>query len=341
MSLTIPATKPGGGALTGNDRFLDGDLIRVFFNLQAGLVNPAKSGSAGSIAASTAGKVSTSVQPIDGNISTALSFTRTISLGGMTSQAEGGAVAVTVGGFTPGLTVILSGAVSGSAIVGEDSKAVIPGTKNGTGGTVTATDTSGGAATSGIISVSPSLSVTGTAKAPKPTVMLSASEAEVGEVIDVEAAGFPPSSGLSVLTIGGVDVRSGVVTSDTEGGLTTSFIVPGVTGSNIVTVTIGAETASAPITVLAAKAPSAAATDPETIFADVIANNDNLIRVWRFDDVTQGWEFYDPRPAFEAANSLASSVAGDTLWVNVTTEQAFQGATLFPGWNLIFLNAIQ
>ncbi len=159
---------------------------------------------------------------------------------------------MTVGGFNPGLTVNLSGAVSGSAIVGDDSKAVISGTMRGTGGTVTATDTSGGTATSGTISVSASLFVTETAKAP-----------------------------------------------------------------------------------------AAAATDPKTIFADVIANDDNLVRVWRFDNATQRWEFYDPRPAFEAANNLTAAGAGDIVWVNVNAEQAFQGGTLFPGWNLISLNAIQ
>ena len=248
---------------------------------------------------------------------------------------------MTVGGFTPGLTVSLSGAVSGFGIVGDDSKAVISGTMNGTGGTVTATDTSGGTATSGAISVQPSLFVTGTTDAPNPTVTLSASEAEVGAVIDIVAAGFPPGSTLSVLTIGGADVRSGVVTSDTAGGLTTSFIVPDVAGSNSVTVTIGTETVSTSFTVLAAKTPAAAATDPETIFADVIANDDNLIRIWRFDNATRVWEFYDPRPAFQAANTLVKSGAGDIIWVNVAAEQAFQGGTLFPGWNLITLNSIR
>ena len=73
---------------------------------------------------------------------------------------------MTVGGFDPGLTVSLSGAVSGFSIVGDDGQAVISGTMLGADDTVTATDTSGGAATSGIISVSPSLSVTGTPKSP-------------------------------------------------------------------------------------------------------------------------------------------------------------------------------
>ena len=78
-------------------------------------------------------------------------------------------------------------------------------------------------------------------------------------------------------------------------------------------------------------------TAPQTIFADVIANEDNLVRVWRFSNADQSWNFYDPRPAFESANTLEKSGAGDIVWVNVTAEQAFQGGTLFPGWNLISL----
>ena len=82
---------------------------------------------------------------------------------------------------------------------------------------------------------------------PKPTVILSVSEANIGDVVLVAGYGFAPYSGLSALSIGGADVRSGVVTSDSEGMAMTSFIVPGVTGSNIVTVTIGANTASTSI----------------------------------------------------------------------------------------------
>jgi hypothetical protein len=177
-----------------------------------------------------------------------------------------------------------------------------------------------------------------TMKIPKPTIELSVSEANIGDVVDVTAAGFAPSSGLSVLSIGGADVRSGVVTSDTEGGLTTSFIVPGVTGSNIVTVTIGADSVSTSISVLVASTTAAATTAPADIFADVIANDDNLVRVWRFSNADQTWEFYDPRAAFASANTLEKSGAGDIVWVNVIAEEAFQSTTLYTGWNLISLD---
>ncbi|MCI0812088.1 MAG: hypothetical protein J4O10_11115, partial [Chloroflexi bacterium] len=200
-------------------------------------------------------------------------------------------------------------------------------------GPKTVTFTAADASTFGNTATAQTLSV------PKPKITLSSSEANIGDVVDVEATGFPPSSGLSTLTIGGADVRSGVVTTNTQGSLSTSFIVPGVTGSNIVTVIIGSETVSTSISVLAASGTAAAATTaPAEIFADVIANDDNLVRVWRFSNATQTWEFYDPRPAFEQANTLEKSGAGDIVWVNVTSEQAFQSTTLFPGWNLISLD---
>jgi hypothetical protein len=96
--------------------------------------------------------------------------------------------------------------------------------------------------------------------------------------------------------------------------------------------------ASATFTATAAKATPAASTDQtETVFADVIANDDNLVRVWRFSNADQSWSFFDPRPAFAAANTLAKTGAGDIVWVNVNTEESFQSGTLFPGWNLISL----
>ena len=70
----------------------------------------------------------------------------------------------------------------------------------------------------------------------------------------------------------------------------------------------------------------------------IISNDDNLVRVWRFSNADQSWSFYDPRPAFASANTLAKTGAGDIVWVNVTAEQTFQSGTLFPGWNLISLD---
>jgi hypothetical protein len=263
---------------------------------------------------------------------------------GLTSASMGQSVPVTGAGWVPNSSVTITLAAAGGDVatkvaVSDGSGAIdttidIPSTVGV--GPQTVTFTAADASTFDNTAVAQTLSI------PKPTVTLSASEANIGDVVDVTAAGFPPLSGLSVLTIGGADVRSGVVTSDSEGGLTTSFIVPGITGSNIVTVTIGAEPVSTSISVLAAAGTAAAATTaPAEIFADLIANGDNLVRVWRFSNSSQAWDFYDPRPAFAGANTLEKSGAGDIVWVNVTDDQDFnhaQGETLISGWNLIVLN---
>jgi hypothetical protein len=73
------------------------------------------------------------------------------------------------------------------------------------------------------------------------------------------------------------------------------------------------------------------------VFAEVIANNNNLVRVWRYDNATQRWVFYDPRPAFAPVNNLVNISGREIVWVNVKVQQAFQGQTLYPGWNLISL----
>jgi hypothetical protein len=264
----------------------------------------------------------------------------TVSLGLATANI-GQNVPVTGAGWLPNTSVTVtlksgSTAVATSVVVsdgsgGIDTTVLVPSTVY-SGSSVTLN-----------VSAADSKSNTGSAKTllsiPGPKISLSASEANVGDVVDVTASGFSPLSALSVLTIGGADVRTGVVTTDSQGGLVTSFTVPGIIGSNIVTVAIGGVSKSTSISVVAAAAtPAAATTTLADIFADVIANSDNLVRVWRFSNADQSWEFYDPRPAFESANTLEKSGTGDIVWVNVTSEQAFQSTTLFPGWNLISLD---
>jgi len=158
----------------------------------------------------------------------------------------------------------------------------------------------------------------------------------------ITGTGFNSLGTVSALTIGSASaIPSPAPRAGRDGALEATVIVPLLNpGAYTVTMVNGTGfSASATFTALATKAVAAASTDtPATIFADVIDNSDNLVRVWRFSNADQSWQFYDPRPAFEDANTLAKSGAGDIVWVNVTAEQDFQGATLFPGWNLISLN---
>jgi hypothetical protein len=187
--------------------------------------------------------------------------------------------------------------------------------------------------------------ITGTTtafSAPNPVITVSPAAASVEEVITISGTGFNSLGTVTTLDIGSASAlpnpapratRSGVIETD----ITVPLLNP---GTYTITMTNATGfSASTTFTAEAAKVVAASTADnTEVIFADVIANDDSLVRVWRFSNADQSWNFYDPRPAFASANTLVKTGAGDIVWVNVTAEQTFQGGTLFPGWNLISLN---
>jgi len=177
---------------------------------------------------------------------------------------------------------------------------------------------------------------------PNPSIVITPAAASVEETVSVVGTGFNSLGTVTVLSIGSASaLPSPAPRASRNGDITTDVIVPLLNaGSYTVTMTNGTGfSASTTFTASAAKVVAAStADDTATVFADVIANDDSLVRVWRFSNSDQSWNFYDPRPAFASANTLVKTGAGDIVWVNVTAEQSFQGGTLFPGWNLISLN---
>jgi hypothetical protein len=177
---------------------------------------------------------------------------------------------------------------------------------------------------------------------PNPSITITPAAASVEETVTVVGSGFNSLGTVTVLTIGSASaLPSPAPRASRNGDINADVIVPLLNaGSYTVTMTNGTGfSASTTFTASAAKVVAAStADDTATVFADVIANDDSLVRVWRFSNADQSWNFYDPRPAFASANTLAKTGAGDIVWVNVTAEQTFQGGTLFPGWNLISLN---
>ena len=183
-------------------------------------------------------------------------------------------------------------------------------------------------------------SKTVTHKIPESSITSDLSEAETGNSITITGAGFPAYATVGTMTIGGLDVRpTPAPSTDVDGGFTATVMVPGLTaGNHTVKVTASSVTGSVSLKVVATTAEVvAASTSTEDVFADSIAA-DNLVRVWKFSNADQSWSFYDPREAFADANTLANTVSGDIVWVNVTAEEAFQSTTLYPGWNLISLD---
>ena len=85
---------------------------------------------------------------------------------------------------------------------------------------------------------------------------------------------------------------------------------------------------------------------PET-FADIITRPSSevfkdlvdehlLKRVWRYDNPTRSWSFYDPVAPAELSD-LRFVSTGDIVWIQVTRETQLQDRILYEGWNLISL----
>ena len=176
---------------------------------------------------------------------------------------------------------------------------------------------------------------------PGASITISPAEAASGDTITVTGVDFPAFASTSQLDIGTIDARpTPSPSTDADGNFEVTVLVPGLTvGTQAVIVQIGSITANTSLTVVAETVVVASTTNPtETVFADVIASDDNLVRVWWFSNADQSWSFYDPRPAFAAANTYGDASSGDIVWVNVLTQQDFQDETLYPGWNLISLD---
>jgi hypothetical protein len=185
---------------------------------------------------------------------------------------------------------------------------------------------------------------TATHSVPGATITLDPATASPGSTVTVSGTGFPGFAALTTLNVGSVGaIPSPAPSTDSDGNLTAKVLVPQITlGTQAVTVTVGGAggtTATSSLTIVAAPVvPVVTTTATGTVFASVIAQADNLVRVWRYSNATQAWAFYDPRTAFAAANTLTTTSSADIVWVNVKAQQTFQGKTLFAGWNLISLN---
>ena len=185
---------------------------------------------------------------------------------------------------------------------------------------------------------------------PRAGITLDQESGPAGSIVKITGQGFKRYATVSQILFGTLDVRSGFgLSTDGVGGFESTFLVPGAnTGAQAVTVKVAETTASATFAVsadvvVAPTTPGAAPMAPADALAAVIANDNNLVRVWQFDASMQneapdfGWSLYDPRPLFADANTIEMVEGGEFYWINVQNEQtAMLGGTsrtLYAGWN--------
>ena len=180
------------------------------------------------------------------------------------------------------------------------------------------------------------------------TVAFNPTSGPEGTVVTLTGQGFKPYTTVNRIDFGALDFTAGAgLFTDEAGGFETTFMVPAThAGYHAVLVKVGETTASAPFTVTAdSMAPTSAPArmSPPSVLAPLIANDNNLVRVWQFDASRQaeapdfGWFLYDTREVFASANNLEIIEGGSFYWNNIREDhKAIMGGkerVLHSGWN--------
>ncbi|MDA0264091.1 MAG: hypothetical protein O3A93_04675 [Chloroflexi bacterium] len=181
---------------------------------------------------------------------------------------------------------------------------------------------------------------------PGALVTLSPMEGLPGSVVTVTGERFPAYTDVSSLRAGNTTVSgSSEPATDGNGRFQSFFAVPVFApGIHTVSATVGKVTAVRSFTVLEGPVVQQPLPTPQPAVGaslDLIdlVQNDNLVRVWAYDNDTQNWNFFDPRPAFASINTVKSMVPGNIYWLLVDRPQsALLNGRLVPlsgGWNLV------
>ena len=181
---------------------------------------------------------------------------------------------------------------------------------------------------------------------PEPTITLSPSTGVAGTAVTIIGKGFSPNIAVSTARTGGINVLgSPRLVTDDDGDFVKIFNMPVFPpGRQTVTVAVDGWAAKNVFTVVEGVAVTRALplASPSTKAADALASltqDENLIRVWTFDNGSKTWEFFDPRPAFSKANTINSMVSSQIYWIRLNRDQttSLNGTVmpLFKGWNLV------
>ncbi len=195
---------------------------------------------------------------------------------------------------------------------------------------------------------------TTTHSVPQPSITLSPASGMSGSTVTITGENFPAYSAVSDARVRKIPVlESTTQRTDKDGRFVYTIFVPlFAPGVQTISATVGEVTADAPFTVSleppAATLPSAVEIPQTVERAPAIApaqamepliQDENLVRVWNFDNETKTWTFFDPRPAFSDVNTLKNMVTGQVYWLRVNSVQlaVLNGnqVSLYQGWNLV------
>ena len=151
-------------------------------------------------------------------------------------------------------------------------------------------------------------------------------EGPPGSLFTVSGAGFRSFAVVQSIKLGGIGVLGNRnVNTNADGNFTaTSLQVPGLDpGRYALTVTVGSgsnETTAVGIFEVTIQQQDTSGKSPGVGLAPLL-DADNLVRVFYLRNTTKDWLFYDPRPAFAAANTLMELRDRQIYWLKVKRDQ--------------------
>ena len=155
---------------------------------------------------------------------------------------------------------------------------------------------------------------------PASTIVVTPGQAQPGDTITISATDMPVYTAADEVKIGGTEFKDPGANTDIDGNITIDgLLVPGLDpGTYSVLLDVNGTIAIGSLEVLAEDSAAGAGAELPGALEGL---DDNLVRVFHFNDVDKSWDFYDPRDEFAELNTLTTLVNGEPYWVLVSDDQ--------------------
>ena len=155
---------------------------------------------------------------------------------------------------------------------------------------------------------------------PAATVTVTPTSAQPGDMVNLSATDMPVYASADYVKIGGTVFNDPGANTDIDGNITIDdILVPGLDpGTYSVVINVDGTVAIGELEVLAEDSAAGAGAELPGALEGL---DDNLVRVFHFNDVDKSWDFFDPRDEFAELNTMTTLVNGEPYWVLVSEGQ--------------------
>ena len=155
---------------------------------------------------------------------------------------------------------------------------------------------------------------------PAATVTVTPNQSQPGDTVSLSATDMKPYAEADYVKVGGTEYNDPGANTDIDGNITIDdVLVPGLDpGTYSVIINVDGTVAIGELEVLAEDSAAGAGAELPGALEGL---DDDLVRVFHFNDVDKSWDFFDPRDEFAELNTLTTLVNGEPYWVLVSEGQ--------------------